>query len=713
MEVSAAKSTTKASGGRPQAQIVQDNFKLIEKLNNKTNRWKVECIHCEKQMVNRENKHIKHLTNTSNCPNVPAEVKKAALIFLASKNPETGIEFTIPDTIDGPSEATSAVSDGQVSKKRKGMQGTLGGYVDHSLSETAAAHASLIFLGTEVRPLYKAPSRFVLSHSLLDMEAARVKLEEEVRLKSSNRLTLLIDGWEDILRRSLYGFVAAEVGKFPVMLSLENMTGARATGKGVADAARKSLESMGITEEIAKNHLIAVTTDNPTVMISTRRDLQNTFWWILTFPCFLHLMNTCIGEICTYPEMKTVVTKALKEEAAKRGITRGLKGKTDTCFYSLSLMALSILTNKAPLTIICVRDDARRKINGLSPVNPDVLAIVHDQDFWRRLDQLARVIKPLVDAIGNVEARDANLADCMLELIRCARSMLRVGVEEGDDFLFSNHARVVYNRRFYQMDTEKHYLALFLHPLCRKLAISDAARGHSFEDMKKAALGIAKQWRWSSAEAKLLIEDLRAYQANRAPFAGGARDALSWWEQLPIDAKAHPLKKMAIILHSVVPHTAELEHLFSQLSGTQSPKRCNFTVEMFETLGKLRGHYSAKLWQHHKTTGKAPPSHGPPPFAAPSDNDLEPIGGLELITEEEIEEAFGTVTKQITAERAEAGGEPKDPDGHEVLEGRVYSWDALEKVDAGLLPMTEDEELTIVGSGEGGDWDIDNLLNLA
>ncbi|KAF6759090.1 ribonuclease H-like domain-containing protein [Ephemerocybe angulata] len=586
------------------------------------------------------------------------------------------------------------------------------------------------------------------------MEAARVKLEEEARLKSSNRLTLLIDGWEDILRRSLYGFVAAEVGKFPVMLSLENMTGARATGKGVADAARKSLESMGITEEIAKNHLIAVTTDNPTVMISTRRDLQNTFWWILTFPCFLHLMNTCIGEICTYPEMKTVVTKAvrvvtffnsshywggqLKEEAAKRGITRGLKGKTDTRFYSLSLMALSILANKAPLTIICVRDDARRKINGLSPVNPDVLAIVHDQDFWRRLDQLARVIKPLVDAIGNVEARDANLADCMLELIRCARSMLRVGVEEGDDFLFSNHARVVYNRRFYQMDTEKHYLALFLHPLCRKLAISDAARGHSFEDMKKAALGIAKQWRWSSAEAKLLIEDLRAYQANRAPFAGGARDALSWWEQLPIDAKAHPLKKMAIILHSVVPHTAELERLFSQLSGTQSPKRCNFTVEMFETLGKLRGHYSAKLWQHHKTTGKAvrrrhahmhtrdePGINADladdltatftwtPPFAAPSDNDLEPIGGLELITEEEIEEAFGTVTKQITAERAEAGGEPKDPDGHEVLEGRVYSWDALEKVDAGLLPMTEDEELTIVGSGEGGDWDIDNLLNLA
>ncbi|KAF6759089.1 hypothetical protein DFP72DRAFT_756583, partial [Ephemerocybe angulata] len=134
-------------------------------------------------MVNRENKHIKHLTNTSNCPNVPAEVKKAALIFLVSKNPETGIEFTILDTIDGPSEATSAVSDGQVSKKRKGMQGTLGGYVDHSLSEVqerrahikllrALIHGNIPFLFSEnwyfrdflqeVRPLYKAPSRFVL-----------------------------------------------------------------------------------------------------------------------------------------------------------------------------------------------------------------------------------------------------------------------------------------------------------------------------------------------------------------------------------------------------------------------------------------------------------------------------------------------------------------------------------------------------------------------
>lgn len=113
------------------------------------------------------------------------------------------------------------------------------------------------------------------------MEAAQVKLEEEARLKSSNHLTLLIDGWEDLLKRSLYGFVAAEAGKFPVVLSLENMTGERATGKAVADASVKSLASMGIVAENARNHLIAATTDNPSVMIVTRKELQKVFWWIL------------------------------------------------------------------------------------------------------------------------------------------------------------------------------------------------------------------------------------------------------------------------------------------------------------------------------------------------------------------------------------------------------------------------------------------------
>lgn len=41
----------------------------------------------------------------------------------------------------------------------------------------------------------------------------------------------MIERWKDVLFHSLYGSIAAEVGDFPTMLSLEEMTGVCATAK--------------------------------------------------------------------------------------------------------------------------------------------------------------------------------------------------------------------------------------------------------------------------------------------------------------------------------------------------------------------------------------------------------------------------------------------------------------------------------------------------
>ncbi|KAJ6568055.1 hypothetical protein DFH09DRAFT_872183, partial [Mycena vulgaris] len=88
-----------------------------------------------------------------------------------------------------------------------------------------------------------------------------------------------------------------------------------------------------------------------------------------------------------------------------------------------------------------------------------------------------------------------------------------------------------------------------------------------------------------------LLEDLQQYQACKGSFAGGTKDALTWWESLPISGDMRPLKTLVIVLFSVVPHAAEVEHLFSGLSGVQGVKRCNLSVPTFEILGKLRSNY--------------------------------------------------------------------------------------------------------------------------
>jgi hypothetical protein len=130
----------------------------------------------------------------------------------------------------------------------------------------------------ELRPSYESPSRFVLSHSIMDSEAARVQLEELHRLSKRSRLTLLYNGWDDRIGRSLYGAVASEVNQYPVVLSLDDMTGHRGSADMLLKTSQKALKNMDMDDG---RKLIALTTDNPTVMQAYRRKFQASYYWIL------------------------------------------------------------------------------------------------------------------------------------------------------------------------------------------------------------------------------------------------------------------------------------------------------------------------------------------------------------------------------------------------------------------------------------------------
>ncbi|KAF9231952.1 ribonuclease H-like domain-containing protein, partial [Melanogaster broomeanus] len=461
----------------------------------------------------------------------------------------------------------------------------------------------------------------------LDSEAVRVQQEEIDRLKGRKNLTLLLDGWEDLLKRSLYGSVAVEVNQHPVVLSLEDMTGNRGNADNLVLVTQKAMTKMEIGD--GKN-IIAVTTDNPTVMQAYRRKLQALFPWILissyfmyaTFACFLHSLNTLIGEIVAYLLMKKVIAKTtrivaffmsshywggqLNDEAKLQGIKQRLKQNCESRFYALILHCLSVLSHKNALFQVCLRPGAQQKTNNESPVAFDVIeTILHDRFYWKRLEQLVKTTKSLVDAIGNVESRRASLADCMLELIRCAKHMSQLQLDPTDDDVgFWQHTKAVFNRRFHTTNTDYHSLALFLHPMCRKLAISQAASGRSVEHMVKIALGISMHWNWKQSKAVALISDIRTYNLGRAPFAGGQADGLVWWENLPVSAEAHPLKAFTITILSIVPHAGEVERLFSALGSTQSPRRCNLSVDTFETLRKVRANLNYHLHLKKTATGQ-------------------------------------------------------------------------------------------------------------
>ena len=120
----------------------------------------------------------------------------------------------------------------------------------------------------------------------------------------------------------------------------------------------------------------------------------------------------------------------------------------------------------------------------MTPVAADIINIsIQDLAFWKHLHQLIKTCKPIVDTIGNLESRDATLADCMLEFIQCTHQMFWVTLDDDEDIRFWTHAKAVFNCEFHAMNTPVHTLALFLHPLCRKLAVSNAAKGRTFQQI--------------------------------------------------------------------------------------------------------------------------------------------------------------------------------------------------------------------------------------
>ncbi|KAJ7211665.1 ribonuclease H-like domain-containing protein [Mycena pura] len=446
-----------------------------------------------------------------------------------------------------------------------------------------------------------------MSTQFLDSEHSRVHLELVEQLQGMTRsATMIIDGWEDQLKRSLYGTAAGRVGEPTIVMGLQDVTGRRGNAVAIMDTAEDAMKEMLIESAAC---FLGVVTDDPNVMKSFRRMFEQKYEWIITMACWVHQTNTLVGEICRYPAAKSAIQRGnrvvtffnnshywggqLKGAALAEKITRGLKKNCESRWYALILLAMSVSAHRVPLNTIIARPEARKATAGLSAVNPDVISIVrdNDDDFWPWLTRVIRIARPFVDSIAECEGRSVTLADCMLSLLGAAYQLSKLDQNEDDTSAFRafrKHAHAVVDKRFLTMATPLHRLALFLHPLCRKLAVLDAD-GYTLRDHKRTALQIAiNKWGWAEEEGRKLAADMDEYAACRDPFAGGTSDARLWWKRLNVAAKQHPIKPFTEAILGLVPHSAEIERLFSACSGIQSPKRNSLNVETFSKLAKVR-----------------------------------------------------------------------------------------------------------------------------
>ena len=76
----------------------------------------------------------------------------------------------------------------------------------------------------------------------------------------------------------MYGTVTAQVGEYPTVLSLNDLTGHHGLASKYLETAKKAMKNMEIEDG---RNIIALTTDNPTVMQSFRGKFKSDYHWVL------------------------------------------------------------------------------------------------------------------------------------------------------------------------------------------------------------------------------------------------------------------------------------------------------------------------------------------------------------------------------------------------------------------------------------------------
>jgi hypothetical protein len=90
---------------------------------------------------------------------------------------------------------------------------------------------------------------------------------------------------------------------------------------------------------------------------------------------------------------------------------------------------------------------------------------LYRDEFYQHCKVVADILKPIRDAILEVEGRNSNLADCFMTMIKIAVAINNLSINH--NISFRNQLFELFNRRYEQFDDDLYLLAYFLHPKYR------------------------------------------------------------------------------------------------------------------------------------------------------------------------------------------------------------------------------------------------------
>jgi hypothetical protein len=285
-------------------------------------------------------------------------------------------------------------------------------------------------------------------------------------------------------------------------------------------------------------------------------------------------------------------------------IKHGLQTLCETRWYSMSRVCLGVQSHEVGFQK-CIELLQDPNVDTPSIPQP-VIRIIEDRDHFTSNQTLINLLKPVVDAIANLERSETTLADIWKELLNAYKKICDVDVYSRFE-PFKRHCIDVLHAQTKVFHEDIYVIAFFLHPSYRRVAVS---KKHSICDIGQKILHLAKNWKFTRAEASTLQDSINRYYNSVYPFNSKSVDnPLNYWLTVPLTTESESLKKLLIHILEIVPHAAGVEGLFSMMNAMKTKARNRMSPSTLKMMAQIKLHLlqGDRVLAHRNSTKKKSP----------------------------------------------------------------------------------------------------------
>ncbi|RHZ76909.1 hypothetical protein Glove_187g165 [Diversispora epigaea] len=354
-------------------------------------------------------------------------------------------------------------------------------------------------------PGYNLPSRTTLSDKLLDQETLRIEKKIDNELEKSNYLTISLDGWTSPRHDSIYNYIITTSTRKEYLIKLKSYNIEKQTETFMAEEIQKVMQNIGIENIIGF--------------------FNNSHAAHGYYKEQLNIMKIKGGEIQSY-----------------------CKTRWDTLYTTVD----SIIRSKP--VFYWILENHPEVIT-----NKNVFTLLQNEEFYSNCYQIASILKPVKELTNILEARNANLADCFIGLIKLSAKINQIQFgNPWKSIIISN-----YNYRLGEFINNTYILAYWFHPLYRGVGLKQVALNGIYEIASIMWYNLS----YSEESCLKLLMEMRSWKRNVAPY------------NLPYNA------------HRETP----MKWNFSMLKWFFGERRTNLNLSKIESITKIRSYYISNI----------------------------------------------------------------------------------------------------------------------